>query len=71
MSGSRPATPQDLRLPQTGQTLHLGSTASLPTVEAGLRDQTVYCVSNEGQSFARQSEIRTQLLRKHLWCQWR
>lgn len=56
-SGSRPATPQNLRLPETGQTLHLGSTASLPTIEAGVRDQTVHCVTKDGETLSIPEQI--------------
>ena len=52
--------PHDLRLPQTGQTLHLGSTASLPTMmanAAGERDETIRCVSENGEVFTITEQI--------------
>lgn len=39
----------DLRLPHTGQTLHLGSTASLPVIPCGDQDQTITCTTNSGE----------------------
>lgn len=48
-----PVTPieggNDLRLPQTGQTLHLGSTASLPLISSGDQDQTITCTTSSGE----------------------
>ena len=48
----------DLRLPKTGQTLHLGSTASLPIVdpERG-SSQTITCKTNEGQTLSIDDQI--------------
>ncbi|KIP11336.1 hypothetical protein PHLGIDRAFT_21763 [Phlebiopsis gigantea 11061_1 CR5-6] len=58
---SRPVTPSgggnDLRLPQTGQTLHLGSTASLPHIPTDSRDQTVTCVTAAGETLQIQQQI--------------
>ena len=63
-SRSRPASPsiapddaQDVRLPQTGQTLHLGSMASLPTPAASVRDQTIHCVTEKGEKLSIQEQI--------------
>lgn len=61
-ASSRPVTPleggHDLRLPRTGQTLHLGSTASLPTIHAtGVRDQTVTCKTNTGETLTIDQQI--------------
>lgn len=50
-------SPHDLRLPQTGQTLHLGSTASLPTIHSGTRDQPVSCVTSSGQKLTIDEQI--------------
>lgn len=58
-SQSRPPSPavsHDLRL-QTGQTLHLGSTASLPIAQAGGRDQTVSCVTKDGEVLSIHQQI--------------
>ena len=58
---SRPVTPieggHDLRLPQTGQTLHLGSTASLPTIPSVDRDQTITCTASSGEILQVQEQI--------------
>ncbi|PSR74943.1 hypothetical protein PHLCEN_2v9432 [Hermanssonia centrifuga] len=60
-SRSRPVTPleggHDLRLPRTGQTLRLGSTASLPTIQAGIRDQTVSCSTASGETLTIHEQI--------------
>lgn len=60
-SNGRPVTPQgsthDLRLPQTGQTLHLGSTASLPTINSGVRDQSVSCTTSSGKTLTIKEQI--------------
>ena len=47
----------DLRLPQTGQTLHLGSTASLPTIHAGVKDQSVSCTTSSGKTLMIREQI--------------
>lgn len=47
----------DLRLPQTGQTLHLGSTASLPAVQSDVRDQTVECTTSTGKLLRVEDQI--------------
>ena len=58
---SRPVTPtggeHDLRLPQTGQTLHLGSTASLPHIPTDSPDQTVACVTSAGETLQIKEQI--------------
>lgn len=57
----RPITPtqggHDLRLPETGRTLHLGSTASLPTVQSGKTDQTVTCITASGETLTIHEQI--------------
>lgn len=49
--------PHDLRLPQTGQTLHLGSTASLPTIHSDSRDQSVSCTTSSGKTLTIHEQI--------------
>ncbi|KAI0090740.1 hypothetical protein BDY19DRAFT_1035200 [Irpex rosettiformis] len=39
----------DVLLPQTGRTLHLGSTASLPMLQSDVRDQALQCTTSTGQ----------------------
>ncbi|KAH8087826.1 alpha/beta-hydrolase, partial [Cristinia sonorae] len=55
------ATPQehDLRIPETGQTLHLGSSASLPLVDVqhGGGSQTISCYTSEGESISVDDQI--------------
>ncbi|GJE91355.1 alpha/beta hydrolase [Phanerochaete sordida] len=47
----------DLRLPDTGRTLHLGSTASLPTIQSGYTDQTVTCTTKDGETLTINQQI--------------
>ncbi|KAI0692106.1 Alpha/Beta hydrolase protein [Cytidiella melzeri] len=57
-SGGTPQSGEnDLRLPQTGQTLHLGSTASLPTLHSSVRDQAVQCMTKAGKLLRIEDQI--------------
>ncbi|TCD60789.1 hypothetical protein EIP91_009518 [Steccherinum ochraceum] len=47
----------DLRLPQTGQTLHLGSTASLPKVDSDTGPQTITCNTKAGEVLSVDDQI--------------
>ena len=48
----------DLRLPETGQTLHLGSTASLPLVDSDKAgSQTITCNGSDGQVLSIDDQI--------------
>lgn len=46
-----------MHLPDTGRTLHLGSTASLPTIQSGYRDQTVTCTTKDGETLTINEQI--------------
>ena len=47
----------DLHLPDTGRTLHLGSTASLPTIHSGYTDQTISCTAKDGETLTIDGQI--------------
>ncbi|EKM53370.1 uncharacterized protein PHACADRAFT_259700 [Phanerochaete carnosa HHB-10118-sp] len=47
----------DLHLPDTGRMLHLGSTASLPTIQSGYKDQAVTCVTKDGETLTIDHQI--------------
>jgi acetyl esterase/lipase len=58
---SRPVKPleggHDLQLPETGRTLHLGSTASLPTIHSGATEQIVTCTTKSGETLTIDDQI--------------
>lgn len=47
----------DLHLPDTGRTLHLGSSASLPTIQSGYADQTISCTAKDGETLTIDRQI--------------
>jgi acetyl esterase/lipase len=44
-------------LPETDQTLHLGSTASLPMVQSDMRDQVIQCTTASGKVLKVEDQI--------------
>ncbi|CAL1711368.1 unnamed protein product [Somion occarium] len=48
-SSPRASLHYDVRLPQTGQTLHLGSAAELPAPDSVFRNQSVSCQTEDGK----------------------
>lgn len=52
-----PSITHDIQLPETGKTLHLGSSASLPTPNSAVRSQSVSCQTADGKTLTIDDQV--------------